>query len=449
MSSSSREGKIQAGLEENNSQQQFYQRQLMGKLKQWVDRDEIFAIKGPRQSGKTTLLKIFKNWLIEEKSVKKDHIVFMTFEDLDNREDFENSPKEFIKSYIVDEDRHYFLLDEFHYIEEGGKKLKLLYDTLENVKFLITGSSSLELKSETSKHLVGRLFSFHLYPFSFWEFLNAKSKRLRKIYEKKNQEVMEFIEEGKSFESEELISKNKLEKELSSYLRFGSYPEVIKARERETKEMIIKNLFNTYITRDIIELLEIHESSKIKKLVTALSSQLGGMTNYNDLSSTCETYYKKIKRFMNILEETYVLEVIRPYHKNVKTELKKNPKVYFVDPGLRNYAIDNFSELEKREDRGELVENFVLNQLKRKELGELHYWRTQGKAEVDFILSKGENLIPIEVKYREMRDLKIHSGLKSFISSYNPERALVVTKNLQGSLDYKGTDVKFVPAVCI
>lgn len=432
-----------------NNSEEFYKRELMQKLKKWTDRREIFAIKGPRQSGKTTLLKMFERWLIEERNVKEDHIIFLTFEDLENKENFETSPREFIESYLVDEDRYYFLLDEYHYVEEGGKKLKLLYDTLKNTKFVITGSSSLELKSKTSKHLVGRLFSFHLYPFSFWEFLNVRDKRLRRIYEEKNSQIYEFLENGKKNETNGNLFLKELNKKLDDYIRFGSYPEVIKTDDEETKRTIIKNIFNTYITRDIVDLLEIHESSKIKKLVTVLSSQLGGLTNYNQLSDTCETYYKKIKKFIEILKETYVLEVIRPYHKNVKTELKKNPKIYFVDMGLRNYVLDNFSGLRKRNERGELVENFVLNSLRRRDMGELHYWRTQGKAEVDFVLTSGQDIIPIEVKYRDFNSPKISKGFRSFISSYEPERALMVTKNYFDNEKVGNTEIMYVPAVYI
>lgn len=427
--------------------EKFYERELIQKLKKWADRKEIFAIKGPRQSGKTTLLRMFKDWLIEDKGVEQDHIIFSTFEDLTVRDNFERDPRQFIESYLIDDDRHYFLLDEFHYVEQGGKKLKLLYDTLENAKFVITGSSSLELKSQTSKYLVGRLFSFNLYPFSFWEFLNVRDKRLRKVYADRYEQVKDFIGQGGEIKREEDLFFQELNQHLSDYLRYGSYPEVIKAEDEETKQTILKNIFNTYITRDIIELLEVHQASKLRKLVTVLSSQLGGMANYNQLSDTCETYYKKVKKFMEILKETYVLEVIRPYHQNVKTELRKNPKVYFVDLGLRNYALDNYAQLENRNDRGEIVENFILNQLKRQELGSVHYWRTQGKAEVDFVVAKGDQLIPIEVKFRKMGSPKIPSGLKSFISSYDPDRAVVASKDLWGDKQYKQTQVKFVPAV--
>lgn len=422
----------------------YFDRELMEKLKKWEKRREIFAIKGPRQSGKTTLLKMFENWLVREKSVDPGRIVFMTMEDLDTREKFETSPKELIKSYIQDKKRYYFLLDEFHYVKDGGRKLKLLYDVFENVKFVITGSSSLELAGETSKYLVGRVFIFHLFPFSFSEFLNTKGRRLLKLYSRRNDVIVDYLKNGTDFSVEKDIFIDELKSPLHEFLRWGSYPEVIKTDDEETKKMIVKNIFNTYVTRDIIDLLEIHKPYKLKKLVSILSDQLGGMVNYNQLAGNCETYYKNIKKFMEILKQTYIIDTVKPYYKNFKTELRKNPKIYFVDNGLRNYAIDNFLPLESR---GEIVENFVLRELKAKGFGNIRYWRTRGKAEVDFVIETGRDLVPIEVKHRNFKRPDLSRGFKSYLSSYRPDRALIATKDFWGEREFKGTKVKFVP-VC-
>lgn len=426
---------------------EFYKRKLMEKLKKWIDRKEIYAIKGPRQSGKTTLLKILRNWLIEGKEVSPDHTIFLTFEDRELLESFEKAPRELIESYIEDERRYYFFLDEFQYVEEGGQKLKYLYDTLDDVKFVITGSSSLELTSKTSKHLVGRIFSFKLFPFSFWEFLNAKNERLKRVYEKKSKLISDFIRKGKEFQVEKDIFVSDLRKHLHQFLRYGGYPEVVKTQEVETRKVILKNIYETYTTRDIIELLRVKDVSKLRRLITLLSTQLGGMLNYNELGDSCGLYYKKLKKFLKILQETFIIDIIRPYHKNLRTELKKNPKVYFVDLGMRNYAIDNYLPLRKRGDKGEMVENFVLNQLKRSNIGELHYWRTTGKAEVDFVLTMKDQAIPIEVKYKSFENEKTTRSFKSYLSAYGPDRALVLTKDFWGEEEIGKTKVKFAP-VC-
>lgn len=280
---------------------EYFDRKMMDRLKNWVDRRELIAIKGPRQSGKTTLLKMFRKWLIEEKGVDEERTVFKTMEDPEFRSEFEKKPRETVESYMIDDKKHYFFLDEFHHAEDGGKKLKFIYDTLENIKFVVTGSSSLELRGETSKHLVGRMFSSHLYPFSFWEFLNAKHERLAQIYSKRNRSIWNFMRQGTDLDIEEDVFLSEFQDPFEEYLLYGSYPEVIKSDDEEMKKTVLKNLFDTYITRDIIALLKIQESSKLREVVKVLSSQLGGILNYNDLTESCELYYKKTKEFLRIL----------------------------------------------------------------------------------------------------------------------------------------------------
>ncbi|MGM0405692.1 MAG: ATP-binding protein [Thermoplasmatota archaeon] len=428
-------------------EEEYFDRELLDKLKKWIDRKEIIAVKGPRQSGKTTLLKMAMEWIINDKGIDEEYVVFKTMEDPEFKDEFEGEPRETVESYLIDDEKHYFFLDEFNYVEEGGKKLKYLYDVLENVKFIVTGSSSLELTGKTSKYLVGRMFSSHLYPFSFWEFLNVRDKRLARLYSKKNKELWGFLREGSSLDVGGDVFVSEFSAPFEEYLRYGAYPEVIKTDDEEMKKTVLKNLFDTYIARDIIALLQIQESSKMREIVKLLSSQLGGIVNYNNLSDSCGLYFKKIKDFLRILEETYVIDMVKPYHKNLKTELRKNPKTYFVDLGLRNYSLGNFLPLESRTDVGEMVENFVLTQFRHQEAEEIHYWRTQGKAEVDFIYKNGQDIVPVEVKYKSFDKPKISRGYRSYISTYEPERALVATKDFWGEEIIGGTEVRFVP-VC-
>lgn len=428
----------------------YFQREIMEKLKKWIERKEIYAIKGPRQSGKTTLLFMLRDWLIKEKGVSPEKIIFITFEDRENLEKFTTNSKEFIKSFISDKNqRYYFLLDEFQYVENGGKKLKLLYDEFENIKFIITGSSSLELTSKTSKYLVGRMFSFYLYPLSFEESLKARDERLARLYKERNNIVKDFIQDGKDFEMKDDIFLNDFQKIFNEFVIFGGYPEVFKSDDIETKKIIIKNIYDTYITREIIELLEIHDIFKFRKLVSVLSSQLGGMAKYNELASSCDCYYKELIKTLEILEETFIIKTIRPFHKNLKTELRKNPKIYFIDLGLRNYAIDNFNPLENRVDKGEMVENFVLDQLLMKNIGKINYWRTLGKAEMDFVLTLKDEIIPIEVKYTKFKKPRISKSFKSFISAYSPKRAVVFTRDFWGKTEFGRTKIVFIPVYYI
>ncbi|MDG7026767.1 MAG: AAA family ATPase, partial [Nitrososphaerota archaeon] len=135
----------------------FIERTLLGDLKTWVDRREILAVKGPRQSGKTTLLKRLAEWLRDEKGVDEAHVVYVTLEDREQLDDMSQNPKDFVSRRLVDGRRHYLLVDEAQYLPDLGQRLKLVYDLFDNVKMVVTGSSSLELKRQTGRFLVGRM----------------------------------------------------------------------------------------------------------------------------------------------------------------------------------------------------------------------------------------------------------------------------------------------------
>ena len=421
--------------------ERIYPRAILPKLLKWLDRREAYAIKGPRQSGKTTLLRILE----KELKKKKRNVVFLNFEDPDVLETFEKNPKEYINSFLTKHKKYYFLMDEYHYVKEPGKKLKLLFDTFENAKFIVTGSSSLELSGAMAKFLVGRVFFFELFPFSFYEFLLAKNPRLARIYKERNKRIKEFILKGK-FKIKKDIFLNEFVPFLNEYIIFGGYPAVIKAKDFETKRMVLKSIYDTYISKDVVEFLKISDAFKYRAIVRMLAALVGNLLNYNEICSACQSYYKEVKRIISILFETYIISLIYPFYKNPVTELKKVPKVFFLDLGLRNYIIDNFNPLEKRTDSGAMVENFVFlglrNMFPEKTI---NYWRTIAKAEVDFVLRLNDKIVPVEVKYQRIVRPKISRSFRSFLKTYKPERALVITKNFWGKTKIEKTIVVFAP----
>ncbi len=417
-----------------------FPRDILSDLTKWLDRREAYAIKGPRQSGKTTVLKI-----LQEK-LKGKNVVFLNFEDPDVLEAFEANPKEYIKSFMLSNGEYYFLMDEYHYVKDLGKKLKLLYDTFDRAKFIVTGSSSLELSGAMAKFLVGRVFFFELFPFSFHEFLVAKNPRLAKVYEQKNNHIKEFLLDGKVSTERDIFLKE-FTPLFNEYLAFGGYPAVIKAENFETKKMILKNIYDTYISRDVIEFLRISDAFKYRCIVRVLATLTGKLMNYNELSSACQSYYKEVRKIVSMLSETYIIKLIQPFYRNPVTELKKNPKIYFLDLGLRNYILGNFNPLEKRIDAGTLIENFVLLSLRNSFPDKtINLWRTIAKAEVDFILRLNNELIPVEVKYQTFKKPKIPRSLRSFIKTYKPQKALIITKNFWGHEEVESSTVMFAPA---
>jgi predicted AAA+ superfamily ATPase len=228
---------------------------------------------------------------------------------------------------------------------------------------------------------------------------------------------------------------------------YGGYPAVIKTEDLETKRMILKGIYDTYVSKDVVEFLKVTDALKYRHVVRALSVLIVNLINYNEICLTCQTYFKELKRMMAILSETYIMNLVQPYYRNPLTELKKVPKIYFLDLGLRNYIIDNFNPLERRTDSGALIENFVYLSLKNNfPEATINYWRTIAKAEVDFVLRIKSEIVPIEVKYQSFKLPKVSRGLRSFIKSYKTKKALVVTKDYLGKIKVNNATVLFVPA---
>lgn len=411
----------------------FIPRKLETKLDSFLDRDEVIAITGPRQVGKTTLVKRMESKLENQgKQVK-----YLTFEDREQMKLFrdEQAFKQEIEQFDV------VIIDEFQYADEGGRKLKFLYDTT-NIKFIITGSSSLDLIFSTGKYMVGRMFTFNLYPFSFREFLRAKDKRTFEMVEDRFSNPLDKFDSSQSFG--EAIN-GRLEDFFEEYIIYGGYPEVVKAK-KEQKKKILQDLFNLYLKKEINGLLQLAGDDNLVKLAESLSAQIGELVSYNNLSELSGLKYKKLKKYLNILEETYVINLIRPFFTNRQKEIVKNPVAYFLDTGLRNYLVDDFREFRLRNDVGTLVENFVYMRLKEKfstGFNNIKYWRSKAGAEVDFTVKTEGQQIPIEVKYRN--DPTPGKSFYSFLRKYEPEEGYVLTKGKSKVMEAEGARINFVP----
>lgn len=412
----------------------FYKRKLEDKIKKYLHRKEILGIRGARQVGKTTLLKMIANSL-------KDERIFVNLDIPDNRKTLEENPIDFVKRFKKEGKKLYLFFDEIQRVKDAGEKLKIIYDEFPEVKIFISGSSSLEIKTSVLPFLAGRLLLFELYTFDFEEFMLTKDKGLAKVLGEKIKSVKGFLE-GKdepslpSFQQEFLTY-------WKEYAVFGGYPEVVKAKETEEKLILLKNIYNLYLEKDVINFFRVEETTKFENFTKALAFGIASMLNLNSLASDVRISYKRAEEFLEILQHSYIIRLVKPFHKNLVTELKKSQKIYFLDLGLRNAVINNFIDFDSRNDRGKLMENFVFRELITNfEEYRINYWRTTGKAEVDFVLSKDESLIPIEVK---LSGEKLTRGFYSFLRSYNPERALIITLDKFKQQKVNNTLIYWVP----
>lgn len=386
----------------------YVQRDIEEKVEKWLFAPEILAIRGPRQCGKTTLLGRIREKLISN-GTPANHVFTISFDEDLVRMSFEKDPKAFINSYLGD-GRRYMLLDEVQGVHDIGKKLKLVFDSFKNVKMIMTGSSSFEL-TELGKYLVGRVIFFDMLPLNFKEFLRSKGERYEKIHE----EIMFDI-------TKPVLKKNifidELNKLMHEYITFGAYPRVVLESDNQKKKELLKNMFVTYVEKDVVAQFGIKYRDSAVKLLKTLALMMGGVVNYTTLAQNAGLTSKEVRELLPLLQDTFVISIVNPFFKNAINELRKNPKVYFVDYGIRNYLSGELDD----PVFDSLYENYVYNELRR--LTTMKYWRTTAKTEVDFIMENKE-IIPIEVKTTP----KITRSFRSFITHYQPRNAIIATLN--------------------
>jgi len=407
---------------ENNSRDRIYiRRTLEGKLRKFLSAPEVIVIVGARQVGKTTLMNRLYEGLPEPKA-------FLDFEDPELVTLFEEDIEAFAQLYV--KGKQYLFIDEFQHTKQGGKLLKYLYDHFDT-KFIISGSSSLDL-TVSAAYLVGRIFILELFPFSFAEFLSYKSPELLPL-------LQERILRGTPISTS-------LHRRLLPYFEefsiWGGYPRVAIAQNEEEKAEVLKNILITYLLKDIRGFFRLASESGLQKLVKALAVQIGSLIQYSELSQVSGLRYASLKKHLSILEETYILKLVRPFFTNKRLEITKNPKVYFVDTGLRNYLSQDFRGWKHRADMGHLVENVIATELMKREIP-VNFWRTKSKGEVDFVVPARDHVIPLEVKSGAVK--VVGKSFLSFVEKYQPLKGYILHAGLPQERIIHGTTVKFVP----
>lgn len=408
-------------------------RKLEEKIRKFIDRKEIIGIRGARQTGKTTLLKMIEKEIVGNKA-------FINLDLAEYRRALEENTIDFVKRFKRPGEKLFLFLDEIQRVKDAGEKLKIIFDEFQDVKMFISGSSSLELKVNVLPFLVGRLFLFELLTFDFEEFLSAKDEGLKRLLREKQDSLKKFLEGNDEISQPSFIQE--FLRYWKEYVVFGGYPEVVKASSQDEKITILKNIFNLYLEKDIVAFFKIEETSKFEDLLKVLSFNISNLISISSLASELKISYRKVEEFLTILKHTYVIYELKPFYKNLVTELKKSPKIYFLDFGLRNSVINNFSSFDERFDKGALMENFVLRELLSFEDWKLNYWRTTGRSEIDFVLRKDDIIVPVEVK---LSGEKLGKSFYSFLNSYEPERAIIVTLDKFKKEKIKKTIVYYVP----
>jgi len=416
----------------------YIQRDIMPDLVRWLGDKESLVVIGPRQSGKSTILKALIKFLLEKKKVAGKDIFYFNLDDHRIIE-FLSTPEDFIR-FIKNFSPHraYVFIDEAQRLENPGLFLKSIYDLGLNFKLIISGSSSLKLKSKIFESLTGRKIIFHLFPFSFREFLKTKP----------------FFSEFKMFKSwENLVFQNRmysglLQKYLEEYISYGGYPRVVLEKNLIKKKELLWEIYSSYVEKDIANFLRIELTDKFNNLVKVSASQIGSLVNIHELTNTLGLNRLTVEKYITILKETFIFSFLNPFYKNIRTEISKMPKIYFNDTGLRNSVIANFGEIESRPDKGQLLENFIYSQIERsKVFRNVRFWRTKTGGEIDFVVESADGIIGLETKFISMTKPSFPRSIRHFVKDYNPKKIFVITKNYLQKIEEK--KIIFLPSYLI
>ena len=394
-------------------------RTILNKLLSQLNNHAVSVLVGARQVGKSTLLNEIRKHINKQcKYINLEnptHLKIFT----DGYTSFINEIKEEV-----------ILIDEFHYYENITSVFKAVYDLNPEKKIYASGSSSLEIHKHLKESLAGRKIHNPIYSLSFSEWLRQYNVDLPSLEE--------YIC---------LDTKNILDNYLTKFLNYGTMPGLIGLEGEINKREYLFDIYQTYIAKDIKSFLKEESILSFNRIIEYLAVNNTCQLNMNTLSKVAGISMRQILKQIEVMAGTYVIGLLRPLYTNKTKEITKTNKVFFYDQGIANVITNDFRPIEKRVDCGAILEQFVYWELV-KSLDirfNLRYWRTADKKEVDFVLEKDREYLPIEVKsYGDTA--RVPTGLKAFFRYYPKTKAAVILTDCQDTqIQYRNKTIYFMP----
>jgi len=335
-------------------------------LSDYFKSGKVLVIFGPRQVGKTTLVKEFLKTV--QGKYKYDSGEFLNIQQVLSSQDL-NELKKYTEGY------HIVVIDEAQKIPNIGLNLKLIVDNIPDVQIIATGSSSFDLLGQVGEPLVGRKINLKLYSVS----------------------QLELLKKYNRFE---------LESKLEDWLIYGGYPAVVNQDIYGEKVELLEEITQGYLLKDILEFEKVKGSKVLVDLLTLVALQIGSEVSHTELSQKLGINIRTVQRYLDLFEKSFILFNLRGLRRNSRKEIVSKSKYYFFDNGVRNALISNFNPLEKRDDAGALWENFlVVERLKLQEYTGLYannyFWRTWEGQEIDWVEERGGKYFGYEFKFKK------------------------------------------------
>lgn len=341
-----------------------------------LDKQKVSLLIGARRVGKTALLE-----MISQKTNKK--VLRLNGEDSDVEKLLENKSianyKNLLEGYDI------LMIDEAQYVPDIGRKLKLMIDEIKPLHIIITGSSALDI-SKSGEPLVGRTFTYHLYPLAQTEL-------------KQQENLLQTTQN------------------LEERLIYGSYPELVFLQTNEEKTRYLQELCNTYLLKDILAFENVRNPQKLKDLLVLIAMQIGSEVSLDELGKNLGLSKNTVERYLDLLSKVFVIYQRKGFSRNLRKEIAKSNRWYFYDNGIRNYLTGNMQPLALRQDIGMLWENYILSErMKLNAYAERHlesyFWRTYDQQEIDLIEVENEKITALECKWK-MHKNKIPVAFKN------------------------------------
>lgn len=381
-------------------------RSIFNKLKADFSKKEATILVGPRQVGKTFLLRK----LHQEAIRSHQKSVFFDLEQPTDLARFNRSEGEIVE--MLRQSGEVIFIDECQYLKNASKIFKAIYDGEKRVKIFASGSSALEIHTHLRESLAGRKFLYHIFPCSLEEIKQAVPT-----------DAFEY------------------------YCLYGGMPGTVHQADAERKKMLLADILQSYILKDVKALLREERLSAFNHLLFLLAQSQGSPVMIDGLARDVSLSPHTINDYLDILSQTYVNFPLFSYSLNFGNELRKSKKYYLYDIGIRNALLKNFAALTERADAGVIVETFVFLQLRCcvTPETELRFWRLKSGEEVDFLWIKNQIPIPVEVKLNWERPA-IPKGMAAFLRRYpQTPLAYVVSRQAGPSITCADTKVNFLP----
>ncbi|MCX6273332.1 MAG: ATP-binding protein [Bacteroidetes bacterium] len=365
-------------------------------LKRAADSKALILL-GPRQSGKTTLLK-------EISTRFEGPILWWDGDEADTRSMLTDPTSTRLTSLIGSNKT--LIIDEAQRIENIGLCIKLIIDKIPGVKVIASGSSAFELANKINEPLTGRKWEFNLFPVCFAEMVEYHGL----------QDELRLLEHR---------------------MLYGYYPEVLNQKGDEVE--VLKQLASSYLYKDILTWQRIQKPDRLERLVQALAFQIGSEVSYNELSRMSGLDNETVERYIGLLEKSFIVFRLGSFSRNLPSELKKSRKIYFYDNGIRNAVIKQFNPLSLRSDTGALWENFLVSE--RQKVLEYQnintnrfFWRTTAQQEIDYLEERDGNIYAFEMKWNKEAKAKVRFPL-TFVDNYpNSFKEIITPKNFESFL---------------